>query len=383
MSSTTTRRDRAPSSRPTAGRVEPLSEQHREGVFSLYGEVFGASKAEKLRRRFDWWYRQSPFLGADQVSNWVMTRDSQVVGHLGVLPVRIKVGERSLQASWLCDYVVREGSRLGKTFLKMTTLGSESSDFPMGYGMAPNVARTYRKLGWKQQSVSAFLVKPLRLRGIPLLFRNGWRGKRLGSSVSQAIGTLLPGGGARSRQGALARAAGETWTRSSEFDASFDALWSRASVAHVIAVERTRAYLRWRYPRRDAEGAKIVGVEDRGGLCGFAIVEKVRWRGVVTGLISELVAGREEASRLLAAVEGLFRRERVSAMITEGFPALLRESFRAQGFLEEPGDRQLMVFFDRHGLCPAPLLEDSGNWLLTPGDSDRSVGLPRVPWRES
>ncbi|MGH7897258.1 MAG: GNAT family N-acetyltransferase, partial [Candidatus Binatia bacterium] len=310
MSSTTRLRE-LPVVTPTRS-VAPLAGDQDDAVVRLHAEIFGAGKAERFRRRFQWQYRRNPFLGAGQVSNWVMLRGSDVVGHLGVVPVPIKVGDLTLRASWLCDYMVREGNRQGKAFLRLTKRGSESSELPMGFGMAGNVARIYTKLGWSRQNASPSLVKPLRLRGAYLLWKAGWTRAWQWRERRPPDGT--PGEAASPLRG---------------FDDSFDALWSEVRSTFPIAVERTQEYLRWRYAASNGMRAKIVGLEDGGRLLAFAIVEKVRWRGAVAGLISELVVAREDrraAGRLLASVEQLCRRQKLSLMLTEGFPSAIREA---------------------------------------------------------
>jgi hypothetical protein len=63
----------------------------------------------------------------------------------------------------------------------------------------------------------------------------------------------------------------------------------------------------------------------------------VRWRGIVVGLISELIfvpEAEDDALCLLAFAEQVLRKERVSAMVTEGFPARVRRVFSKHGFIE-------------------------------------------------
>jgi hypothetical protein len=116
------------------------------------------------------------------------------------------------------------------------------------------------------------------------------------------------------------------------------------------------------------------------------VIEKVRWRGIVAGLVSELVfaAGAENDGRsLLAFAEEILRREGVAAVITEGFPPRLRRLFLDQGFVEVGMERENVIFYDRFGAFPPPVFGDIDNWLLTPGDCDRSLGYSRVDWRDS
>jgi hypothetical protein len=117
-----------------------------------------------------------------------------------------------------------------------------------------------------------------------------------------------------------------------------------------------------------------------------SLIEKVRWRGIVVGLISELIFDTEvedDALCLLTFAEQVLRKERVSAMVTEGFPTRVRRVFLRHGFIEYSREKENAVYLDRFRSSPEPLLEDVENWLLTAGDCDRSLGYPRVAWRDT
>jgi hypothetical protein len=162
-------------------------------------------------------------------------------------------------------------------------------------------------------------------------------------------------------------------------------LWERVANAYPVAVERNGTYLNWRYRIGGRDGARLLVLQDEGAPRGFALIEKVHWRGIEVGLISELICAAEredDALCLLACVEDVLRRERVSAIVTEGFPARVRRVLLTDGFIEYPQKKENAVFFDRLRQCPEGLIDDVENWLLTPGDSDRSLGYPRAPWRE-
>ncbi len=359
-------------------RVEPLLDQHRAGLFALHARIFGAAKAQRFRARFEWWYVDNPYRRAGQVTNWVMTSDGGVVGHLGAAPIDVKVGDQRLHGTWICDYMVDAPHRFGPELSTLRAAASHSSDFAMGYGMPDHVARSYVKLSWGRLAVGSSLVKCLRLRGVAGLLR----GPRGGNPTERArlllrFGRQLLGRSARPPGGAADLGLHGEW------DESFDRLWDRVGTAYPVAVERNRRYLRWRYRLGGDDGARLIVLGAVGAPRGFALIEKVRWRGIVAGLITELIVAPDDARRLLGFAEEVLRREGVSAIVTEGFPARARTAFRQQGFIEPGVERENATFFDRLHHCQPALVDDVENWLLTPGDSDRSLGYPRVPWRNS
>lgn len=366
-------------------RVEPLVERQRGEVIGLHARIFGAAKAERFRDRFERLYVDNPYRRAGHVTNFVLTSDGAVVGHLGAVPVEVRVGAERLPASWICDYMVDEAHRFGPELAALRASASDSSDLPIGYGMPDHVARSYVKLGWSRLAVGPFLVKCLRWRGVAAVLRGdaGRRGLERARTVWQSAARLPRFARQRLRRPAVAPAGSAGVGLGRGFDESFDRLWEEVVAGHPVAVERSRRYLGWRHPLGGDHGARLVVLGEAEAPRGFAVVEKVRWRGLEVGLVSELIAARDggaDARRLLAFVETLLRREGVDAIVTEGFPAPLRAAFRAEGF-EPVGAAANATFLDRSRRCPPLLVGDVENWLLTPADSDRGLGYPRAAWR--
>lgn len=371
-------------------RVEPFTDRHRDGLFALYERIFGAGKAERFQRRFDWQYVRNPYAREGQVTNWILTSDACVVGHLGVVPIDLKVGNARLHSSWICDYMVDAPHRFGPELSTLRASASDSSELPMGYGMPDHVARSYVKLNWKRVAVGSVLVKVLRLRAVACMqVAPRSRGPAGRAGVIATRVASLPRWcrhylGLRRRQ-RPSGCFGDVAVRAA-FDDSFDRLWEQVASAYPVAVERNCKYLDWRFRLGGRDGARLIVLEGEATPRGFALIEKVRWRGIVVGLISELIFSPEredDAACLLAFAEQLLRKERVSAMVTEGFPARVRRTLLRHGFIEETAEKANATFFDRFGKCPEPLVEDVENWLLTPGDSDRSLGYPRAAWRDT
>lgn len=369
-------------------RVEPLTDQHREELFALYARIFGAAKAERFRRRFDWQFVRNPFARDGVVTNWVLTSDSKVVGHLGAMPIDIKVGNERLRGTWICDLMVDAPHRFGNEMDILRTSPVDSFELAMGYGMREHVARSYVRLNWTHLAVGSVLVKVLSLRALAGFHepaRRRGRAGRVESLMRRAANVPhLVRQYVRQQLGAGPSTLSGDVAMRSEFDDSFDRRWDRIGSTYPVAVERNCAYLTWRYQIGGRDGARVIALQRAGTLEGFALIEKVRWRGIVVGLVSELIFPRErqdDARSLLTCAERIMRQEGVAAMVTEGFPARVRAVLVRYGFIES-GETENAVFFDRLRKCPPALLGDADNWLLTPGDCDRAFAHPRVAWRD-
>jgi len=369
-------------------RVEPLTNGHREGLFALYGRIFGASKGARFRQRFDWQYGRNPYTRDGQITNWILTSDRAVVGHLGVIPMDLKVGDQRVHGSWICDYMVDPEHRVGSELAALRATASDSADLPIGYGLHDHVVRSYMKLDWKPLAVGSFLIKCLEWRAISSLFagpRAAGPAGRAGAALRRAADVPRFCRPLLRRRMRPTPAERPMVALPSAFDDALDRLWERVADAYPVGVERTCRYLTWRYRICGPEGARLLVLRGDAVPRGFALIERVRWRGIDVGLISELIWAPErhdDARSLLAAIEDVMRRERVAAIVTEGFPPRIRRTLLANGFLEYPQRKENAVFFDRLRRCPPPLIGEVDNWLLTPGDSDRSLGYPRAPWRE-
>ncbi len=361
--------------------------EHRGQLLALYRQVFGAAKAEGLRRRFDWQYRQSPARRPGQTASWVLLRAGRVVGHLSVIHVEMQAAEARWQGCWGCDLLVHPEHRRGKGLPALLATLDGAAEIPMGYGMSDVVGRTYQRRGYRRLAIGSHLIRFAAAAGaLKLRAESDARGRpaRAVAQVRDRFRNLLRHLG-RPRAAADPRGwQAEIAEPGDEAVADLEALWRRIAGGYPLAAVRDRAHLAWRYSWPEAP-ARLLLLRRRRRLEAVAVLEAFRWRGLRVGQISELLVPRSEAPALVPVVAHFasqaLARQPLDALLTEGFPSDLRRALAASGFHQYArGRRQSAVVLDR-GRLPTVLAPEPDNWLFTAGDSDRSTPYPRLRWK--
>lgn len=97
--------------------IEPITAETREGVIDLFAEVFGPAKAEYLRQRYDWQYRDNPARRPGQITNWALIDEGRVIGHAGFVMVDVGLGDARYQGCRGIDLMVTPSFEAGRSLL--------------------------------------------------------------------------------------------------------------------------------------------------------------------------------------------------------------------------------------------------------------------------
>jgi len=126
----------------------------------FYDEAF-PERAAFLVEHWEWLYRSGRFPGIDSL---VLVEGERVVGHAGVIPVKLRRGGQEATAIWFVDFSILpefQGKGAGKALTEAwmamcpdrVTFCNERS------------IRVFLKLGWSQRSDASVLSLPLELSG--------------------------------------------------------------------------------------------------------------------------------------------------------------------------------------------------------------------------
>ena len=141
------------------------------------------------------------------------------------------------------------------------------------------------------------LVHPLR----PLFSESGRAFRRSDSAMSLARGIALSGVALAGRlRTAIERPRPSGWTvrRVDSFDERFERFWDEASAPFVFIVERTPAYLNWRYADPRAGSFTILVAEDDNRVLGYLVLQRSYGKGYIADLLA--LPGRLDVAASLA-----------------------------------------------------------------------------------
>lgn len=297
---------------------------------------------------------------------WLYRDAGIVVGHMGSIPVRLKLGDEERDTGWLVDTMVLPAYRNRAVGSRLMVEAHEQQPFSLSLGQTAEMREIQFRLGWQQVAplqTAQLLVRPANvLKG--KLPRPAAIAAGLGIRASATLRDLLS-----ERRQCAARIIGR-------FDERHDRLWAATSRHMTCAVVRDASYLNWKYV--DQPGQQFLRLEllDGDDLKGIAVWmfrnadEVYRYR---RAFLVDLVAPLADASTLRQVIRAACTAAaagEADALICHHVGARLTDALRDCAFHLRKPERFLLV-------DPGPLsgqarerVLSAANWFVTQGDSD-------------
>jgi GNAT superfamily N-acetyltransferase len=334
----------------------------RRAVDALYRRVFGGDAADANRLRWDWQYRRNPNNPSDSPEIWIAREGPTVVGQYATMPVRLRVGEREIGASWGMDVMVapeRQRQGLGEVLFKTWDQHVGAS---LGLGLSEASHRLFKKLKWPDVGPVPCLVKPLTRRA---LRRPSWPTplNRFVSALTLPVIRIV----ARTRP---LRAQVEPLRR---FDGRFTELWDRVAPEFDLAVRRDAAYLNWKYIELPHVRYFVVALKQDDRLSGYAVYRHLQEpRGRVTLLVDFLADPGDEPGfkTLLRWIDREARAadsDKIRSFATHG---VFRRIMKRSGYFQVKSTMEFTIKVNEVEVPPS-FYEDTDGWHVTLGDSDQ------------
>ncbi|MCY7377195.1 MAG: GNAT family N-acetyltransferase [Pyrinomonadaceae bacterium] len=342
-----------------------LSEKNQ--LLAFLREAYAENPRMWNERFWDWHFLENPYIETDNLPIWVVKNGAEIVGQLGAIPVRLKVGEAVENAIWILDFIVSEkyrGQGLGKKLV-----AAAEAFCPLGLGVNTNeqtAPQLLQKLGWriigKIPRYNKILFPGEALREIS-------RFKPL-RAVSNAVFAPF-------RPGKIKDFLGKNNLRLVEtFDSSFDELWRESAADYSCGVAREAAILKWQYRDQPDKKFDVLGFYENEILRGYAVLffRKSDERGAlpkaaITDLCYDSANPTETIDALLRGALQIALERRAGTLVTDVIDDLIAERLIFFGFHRVKNPLQLMVKTP----TAQDVLYDASRWFLTRGDSDISI----------
>lgn len=292
----------------------------------------------------------------------------KVVGRLGFIPIRVRIGTRDVLAAQQVDSDILEDYRKGGTYFRLAGIVDKEGKkralaFGFGFSTAATKKISTEALGFSVVTPVTRTVKVIdpayyisdRFK-IPLTYLPGphfkrfiqWREERLaidGVDMQEII----------------------------EFGSQFDDLWEKANPGSIMVV-KDAIYLNWRYIKCPTVQYKIYTASEKGELKGFIAIQLKLKDGIKHGIIADLICllnnpGIVE-SLLFEAVKHFLQKGAVSikCWLPQNhpfYPVLIKRGFRARATKVF-----LLVMPNESSDISADVLQNDKNWFYVLGDSD-------------
>lgn len=270
----------------------------RQELVDLMAEVWDDPEAGE---HVEWWFEESP-VAAGVIA--LAEVDGALAGTLGMTYVRMLVDGVRETVAMPVRGVSRDGYRGLGIFSKLE-LANEGVSRERGAPIALTIPNPlshpiFLRLDWQELRRQRVWVRPLRLRAAPPQPRPP-----------------------------AARYHGVDVAALDRFDAATEAAWRRAAPQLGDSVIGDADYLNWRYVDAPHD-YRCVAAGDR----GFAVVRRMRERGLETGMICTIVASEPRVLRALLA--RCAHEVRGAQMLAALRPPVQRTAWLAAGFVPSP-----------------------------------------------
>lgn len=318
-----------------------------------------------------WHYLENPYTSLDDIPLWIVKDEQRVVGQLATIPVDLKVGNETIRAIWILDFIVDQNHR-GRGLGKRLVLA------------ARGWCSTLITLGINEQSTGVFRsLKWEALGGIHRYHKLLSPGDAVGEIAKIAPVRLLANlafAGSRARLARRARADSgsdnDTIRSVTHFDSSFDDLWSRASVQWRCAVNRDSRYLDWQFRRQPGKQFEVLGYYEGELLVGYVVLffrrpdrGGVSAKAAITDFCYQPESSDKIIKSLLAAALQRTLDQRAASLVTDILDERVEAWLKHYGFWRIKNSPQFMA----SATGRQNLIYEPRNWFLTRADSDVSI----------
>lgn len=335
----------------------------------MYVEVFGAEEARLNRERWQWQYEDNPHCPGEGPEIWVAKQDGDVLGQYATMPVRLKIKDHIVRASWGMDVMVRSSIQRKGIGSRLFLYWDRHVEASLGLGLSLASYTLFQKLQW--EDVGPVPCYTRILDPTALLSR---RVGRVPAIMMSSFAKLLLGAAFPSRASS-ATSPGSIEIRGLEtpFGESFDRLWERASTGFDFAAERTAAYLEWKYHRAPHVEYEIFQALRGNDVAGFIVLRPAETSGVRLGLVVDLFAHPEDRDALDALIDRAAewgREKQVARLQTFTLDQRIARRFRYKGFFEIGSPMQFCLRI-RSEYADESFFHDTSRWHVAFGDSDQ------------
>ncbi len=350
------------------GRRQPEDE---EALERMYAEVFGAEAARLNRSRWQWQYHENPHCPAEGPEIWVAKEGKEggeVLGQYASMPVRLKVKDQIVRASWGMDVMVRSSLQRKGVGSRLFLYWDQNVEASLGLGLSLASYTLFQKLQWHDVGpVPCYtrILDPARL----LARRIGSIPARLVSPFAKTLlGATFPARGSRSTIAPV-----DVQPLEGAFGDGFDRLWEKASPGFDFVAERKATYLEWKYHRAPHVSYEIFQALRDGEVAGFIVLRAAETGGVRLGLVVDLFAHPEDRAvldTLLDRAAEWGRKNRVARLQAFTFDQRLSRRLRYKGFFEIGSPMQFCLRI-RKQYAGESFFRDTSRWHVVFGDSDQ------------
>lgn len=336
-------------------------------IVDLINVAYAQASKKYSLEKWQWKFRHTP-------SSLIAVAESgnQMIGHMAIVPVRMKVGEEVVTAGQAVDLVVHPDFRRKGVFLSLAKAligSSEVGGVPVWYGFPNSPAYGgHLKSGWFDVGSVRIRLRFLNTHNVLTHYFGGVESLSpimavLSRPIDATFSALT-----RSEKGEDSEI-----LQCGTFDERVDRLWDEVSESHQIAAVRDRDFLNWRYCEREDESYVAFVSGDHNEAHGYVVLALREGLGTKIGYIVDILARRQDVLHNMIRFSLDYFEERDADLVKFWYPHTIvtDKHMRRYGFLFSPRTEVKLIVRVNLPRLPKETLSQPANWYLTMGDSDQ------------
>ena len=286
------------------------------------------------------------------------------IGAAAVFPRHVRIEGTVRRAGLAGDFLIHPGHRMlgpAMTLQRRICADATSGWVEFLYGF-PNLTaeQMFRRAGFTPLADRMRWVIPIRTASSLAGIRGG---ETWGPAVARVADQAL-----RLRYWLSGRTPGTTYRESNIVDERFDQFWDRMGNVSKVAIDRSAAYLRWRYVDAPIRPFTIIeALSTDGALLGYTIGRIVEADVEVCELVADDPATRRGLTLALWRWGRKHGAERLEHFV--GKHSFSAAQASPAGFVQRPCRHRILIYIPRDHANYA-LLADPANWWLVQSDGD-------------
>jgi len=348
--------------------------EDEDAILELLNAAFGKWHSPEYWR---WKYTRNP---AGPPIIWLAEHNNKIIGHYGITPIRMKIGNAYVRGSFADDAATHpdyQGRGVFSSIVNRSYLDAGQGGIPITFGFAnTNLGPTYKR--YERIGHICFMIAMTKVFDWEPFLAKYAQNKRLIRAASAVLRRIRR---PRSSRGDLRI---ETIDR---FDERSDVFWERVCRNFQVVVRRDQTYLNWRYVGHPEKEYTIRAAVEGRRFLGYSVLARQRRDNLSLGLIVDILGfqdHRDVVGHLIDDAVRCFEQQNVhgvSSAISEMHP--YGSLFWKAGFIRHPhrnlalhsavnlpgspiDERQ--VYSQAILLSRNCLLKEKANWFMTYAD---------------
>lgn len=240
--------------------------------------------------RWAWLNLQNPLIPkGNGLPTLLAIGDGRIVGHDGAMPVQVKICDRTLNAAWGLDSVVSSASHGLGIGTKLLTANHNSYQLLIALELTETSRAIEKKLGARDGPVVSLLYLTDHILPLPVLQEISEHVRRRFGINESFVNYGAKGTGLLHAQcwilkkriqkkqrlpKSLQEATNLTLESITRFDGQADALWAAIRSRYTFAVERSSAYMNWKYFDQPHMIHHCFYVREQGSVKGILVIRQ-------------------------------------------------------------------------------------------------------------